>query len=271
MRSNIFEFNEQLYKQVIGVGTGQKLSPTYACLGMGNYEKIVFNSQHVLLERIILWKRFIDDILMLFRGTKEECESLVNWLNSLMPDVVKLKYEFSYSRIVFLDLEIFIEDGILKTSIHVKPTNKQLYLEYSSNHPTHCKDSIPYSQALRVVERCSSIGDRDGQLSILTNKFEERKYPTDVIYSQIEKAKKKDRKNLIYQQRKQKDNGSKVRLIFTHSKANPPIHKWVRENKHLLRRNEKAKNIGQKIQVASRQPKNIQQIVRGSNGGYQKS
>ena len=45
----------------------------------------------------------------------------------------------------------------------------------------------------------------------------------------------------------------------------------MRENKHLLRRNEKAKNIGQKIQVASRQPKNIQQIVRGSNGGSQKS
>ena len=267
LRSNIFEFNEKLYKQVIGVGTGQKLAPTYACLGMGKYEKIVFSSQYHLLERIILWKRFIDDILMLFRGTKQECESLVDWLNSLMPGVIKLKYEFSYTRIVFLDLEIFLEDGILKTSLHVKPTNKQLFLEYGSNHPQHCKDSIPYCQALRVVERCTSTEDRDGQLSILKDKFEERKYPSELIDSQFKKAKGKERKALIHQQRKQNNKGAdKVRLIFTHSRASPPIHKWIRESKHLLRRNEKAKDIGKRIQVANKQPKNIQQLVRDSKG-----
>ena len=87
---------------------------------------------------------------MLFRGTKRECELLVSWLNSLMPGVIKLKFEFSFTRIVFLDLEIFIEDGFLKTNLHIKPTNKQLYLDFNSNHPDHCKYSIPYSQALTL-------------------------------------------------------------------------------------------------------------------------
>jgi hypothetical protein len=32
-----------------------KLSPTYACLGMGNFEKVVFNSSQDLLNKIILW------------------------------------------------------------------------------------------------------------------------------------------------------------------------------------------------------------------------
>ena len=59
---------------------------------MGNLEKIVFTSNQDLLSQILLWKRFIDDILMLFRGTKSECEDLVNWLNSLMPGVIKLKF-----------------------------------------------------------------------------------------------------------------------------------------------------------------------------------
>ena len=75
--SNVFKFNEKIFKQVGGVGTGLKLSPTYACLGMGNYEKIVFNSNHDLLKKIILWKRFIDDILMMFKGSRDECEALV--------------------------------------------------------------------------------------------------------------------------------------------------------------------------------------------------
>ena len=268
LQSNIFQFNEKLFKQVGGVGTGMKLSPTYACLGMGNFEKVVQNSNQDHLRKIILWKHFIDDILMLFRGTKSECESMVTWLNSLMPGVVKLKFEFSHTRIVFLDLEIFMEDGILKTDLHIKPTNKQLYLDYNSNHPNHCKEGIPYSQALRVIEKCSEISDRDGQLATLKTKFEHRNYPSELIDCQFEKAQKKDRKALLTQPPKAKNcKDNKVRLIFTHNRANPPIHQWVRESKHLLRRNDRAKDIGSRIQVASRQPKNLQQLVGGFRKG----
>ena len=110
-----------------------------------------------------------------------------------MSGVNKLKFEFSYTRIVFLDLEIFIEDGKLKTDLHTKPTNKQLYLDFNSNHPDHCKRSIPYSQALRVIERCSNTTDRDGQLTNLKDKFQQRNYPNDLIDSQFERAKKKER------------------------------------------------------------------------------
>jgi hypothetical protein len=235
---------------------------------MGNFEKVVFESNQDLLRRIILWKRFIDDIFMLFKGTKSDCEKLVNWLNSLMPGVVKLKFEFSFTRIIFLDLEIFIEDGRLKTDLHTKPTNKQLYLDFTSNHPDHCKRSIPYSQALRVIEKCSNTTDRDGQLEILRNKFQERSYPNYLIVSLFERAKKKERKVLINQQPKPKNSkDDRVRLIFTHSAANPPIYQWVRENKHLLKRNDKAKDIGRRIQVASRQPKNLQNLVGGCRGG----
>jgi hypothetical protein len=129
--------------------------------------------------KIVLWKRFIEDIFMLFKGSKSDCEALVDWLNSLMPGVVKLKFEFSHTRIVFLDLEIFLEDGILKTDLYIKPTNKQLYLDFKSNHQEHCKKGIPYSQALRVVEKCSEESDRDGQLANLKTKFEQRNYPSD--------------------------------------------------------------------------------------------
>ena len=127
----------------------------------------MFNSDQDLLDRILLWKRYIDDVLMLFRGTEKDCESLVEWLNSLMPGTVKFKFEFSYQKIQYLDLEIFLQDGKLGTNLFVKPTNKQLYLDYSSSHPDHCKEGIPYSQALRVIERCATPTDRDNHLSKL--------------------------------------------------------------------------------------------------------
>ena len=110
---------------------------------------------------------------------------MVEWLKSIMPGVIKFKFDFSFTRIVFLDLEIFQEDGELKTSLHVKPTNKQLFLDYNSNHPENCKQSLPYSQALRVVERCTSEPDREENLENLKSKFEERNYPTELVVKQF--------------------------------------------------------------------------------------
>ena len=181
-----------------------------------------------------------------------------------MPGTIKFKYEFSHEKIEFLDLEIYLQDGKLRTNLYVKPTNKQLYLDFNSNHPKHCKESIPYSQALRIVERCATHEDTSHHLSQLKSKLEERNYPSELIEDKFEKAKKKDRRSLIFQQRKErKKSDDKVRLIMTHSQANPPIHKWLRESKHLLARNDEAKALGNKIQIGSKQPKNLQRIAGG--------
>jgi hypothetical protein len=265
LKNNILEFDKKLYKQISGVGTGAKFAPTYACLGAGKFEELVFNSNHDMIEKIIIWKRFIDDVFMLFRGCEEECKQLVEWLNSLMPGVIKFKFQFSFQKIEFLDLEIYLEDNRIETNLFVKPTNKQIYLDFNSNHPEHCKSSIPYSQALRVVERCSSLENRNLHLNNLKSKLEDRNYPQDLIENKFEKAKSKDRKELIFQSRKKALKDGKVRLMFTHNNANPPIHQWVRAGKKLLLRNEKAKEIGKRIQIGTKQPKNLQRTVGGYN------
>ena len=215
----------------------------------------------------MLWKRFIDDVLMLFTGSFEECEQLVNWLNSLMPGVVKFKFDFSLHKVEFLDLEIFLKDGRLTTNLYIKPTNKQLYLDFSSNHPEHCKIAIPYSQALRVVEKCSEEEDRETHFTQLKERFKIRNYPEKVITEKFEKAKKHDRRSLIFKNRKNRNGeAKKVRFIFTHNESNPPIHKWVRMCKPLLERNAVSKEIGSKIQICTKQPKNLQAILGGFRG-----
>ena len=164
-----------------------------------------------------------------------------------------------------MDLAISLKDGRLSTNLYIKPTNKQLYLDYSSNHPEHCKMAIPYSQALRVVEKCSETEDRNEGLAKLKEKFKERNYPEEIIEEKFEKANKKDRRKLIFQNRKkQNQEVKKVRLMFTHNEGNPPIHKWVRMCKPLLERSTVAKDIGSKIQICTKQPRNLQTIL----GGY---
>ena len=131
-KNNFFMFNSQVYKRGGGVGTGIKLAPPYACLGVGKFEKIAFNSNQELLDLILLWKRYIDDVFMIFNGSKEQCKELVDWLNTLMPGVIKFKFEYSKTNIEFLDLDIRIENGRIETNLFVKPTNLQLFLDYHS-------------------------------------------------------------------------------------------------------------------------------------------
>ena len=44
LKNNFFKFKDKTFQQISGVGTGLKLAPPYACLGMGEYENLVFNS-----------------------------------------------------------------------------------------------------------------------------------------------------------------------------------------------------------------------------------
>ena len=260
--NNLFTFNDRKYLQTGGVGTGVKLAPPYACLGMGKFESTAFSSGFPLLEKIVLWKRFIDDILMLFKGTEQQCQELVGWLNSLYPGVVKFKHEFSTKRVEFLDLIISIENSKIETNLYIKPSNKQLYLDFFSNHPDHCKKGVIYGQALRVIERCSNKKDTDTHLEDLKSKLKKRNYPEELINSNFRKARKKSRENLIYQTRNDKSGpDKKVRLIFTYNRGNPPLHEWFREAKKCLVKDERARDLGKNFQICYRQPRNLKNRV----------
>ena len=55
----------------------------------------------------------------------------------------------------------------------------------------------------------------------------------------------------------------KVRCIFTYNEGNPPLHLWLRQAKKCLVKNEKAKALGDKMQITFRQPKNLKKIAAG--------
>ena len=118
------------------------------------------------------------------------------------------------------------------------------------------------------MERRTTPSDRDAHLDNLKEKLLDRNYPEELVDTQIGRAKQKDRKELIFKQRKHKTKSdNRVRLIFTQNKVNPPIHMWVRQCKQLLVRNDKAKAIGEQIQIGSRQPKTCRGCWGVTRGG----
>ena len=72
LESNVFEFNTEFWIQLLGTAMGTRAAPTYANIFMNWLEtEMLENCPDHLKTLIFDWKRFIDDILLLFLGTYE--------------------------------------------------------------------------------------------------------------------------------------------------------------------------------------------------------
>ena len=141
-----------------------------------------FEETHILpkiWDLIILYVRFIDDILFLWVGTEENLLKFFDEINSVHPSI---KFDFNYSRtsINFLDLLITItKDGKLKTSIFTKPTDQKAYLHAKSYHPKSTKDAIAFTQALRIRRICNEESEFNKNSEKLINDLVDRGYSSE--------------------------------------------------------------------------------------------
>jgi len=262
--NNYFEFNDKTYIQKEGVPIGPCMAPPYACLGMGDFEKECFKAPTFIdtfQHKLQFWRRFIDDILTLFRGNEEEAKQFVDFLNSLFPGIIEFTFEYSRSKIVFLDVELSFQHGRVETSLHIKPTNLQMFLDWNSNHPFHCKVAIIYSQALRVNMICSDPGDRQLFLESLRNKFIQSNYPVNHIQEQFERAMKVNRADLIWRVKGKNKRKFRAPFIHTHNEYGPPWRRWYNKYKHILELDPKFQVILKDVRFVTKQPKNLQNML----------
>ena len=155
---NTFSFNGKFYKQTGGVAMGSRLGPNYACLFMGHIEEQIFEQYTGTVPA--LYKRYIDDIVGATSSSKSEIEDFATYVNGFHPSL-KFTWSISDEQLLFLDLYLKPTSDRLITSIYYKETDTHSYLNYTSSHPIRCKNSIPYSQFLRLRRICSDERDFD--------------------------------------------------------------------------------------------------------------
>ena len=146
LTNNYFDFNGKHYHQKSGTAIGTKLAPSYANLFMTKFEQIHVYAYHL---QPTLWKRFIDDIFMIWPHGMDSLLEFIQHLNTVHP-TIKFTSTISPSEIAFLDLIIYSRDNKLHTRLHTKSTDRHMYLNFHSEHPMNVKRSIPYSQFLRL-------------------------------------------------------------------------------------------------------------------------
>lgn len=189
IHNSFFEFDDQIYLQIKGVGMGQKSSPTLACLFMVYFEKDFLPTQDV---DILYYGRYIDDIIFITNSTYKEIIKFLCNMNNKHPHI-KFTWNISKKRAIFLDLRIYKDNTIpdqwtLRTGLYCKATNVHQYLHFQSSHPKHCFKSIVYSQALRLVKIVYDDKSLIHELRTLNYNLKHRGYPHALIKEQIEKA-----------------------------------------------------------------------------------
>ena len=95
------------------------------------------------------YRRFIDDIFLLWNGSKKQLLDFIIRLNSRHP-TIKFDFKYSKSSIEFLNIKNYKnkEKNKLLTTIYRKPTDRRNFLDPTSEHPKSLINSIPFSQTL---------------------------------------------------------------------------------------------------------------------------
>lgn len=164
---------------------GTKVAPTYANIFMHNLETKLLSQMEITPQ---IWRRFIDDIFAIYRCTEDELKEHLNHLNRLHHSI-KFTYEYSQSEINYLDTTVYIDKNRkLQTKVYRKPTDSHLYLHYNSCHPKHQKDSIAYSQAIRLRTICSTEINYQKAANELLKFLTSRGHPHTKVKTAIQKA-----------------------------------------------------------------------------------
>ena len=258
LTNNYFDFNGKHYHQKSGTAMSTKLAPSYANLFMSKFEQDHVYTYHL---QPILWKRFIDDICLIWTHGMDSLEEFILHLNTVHP-TLKFTSVISSTEIAFLDLTIYITDDKLCTRLYTKDTDRHMYLNFHSEHPLNLKRSIPYSQFLRL-KRIHSESHYLIQSQIhLYWYFIWREYPHDVVLEAWQKTNKVNRESLLDGSTGKKETKAPLMFITTYNSANPNFREIIPKHWSFLGRSSATRELSnQDIMVTYRKPPSLKDML----------
>lgn len=194
LKHNIFEFDGKMYHQGQGTAIGTRVAPSYANLFMSDFEQNFLKTYHT---QPILWRRFIDDIFVVWPGPPDTVDQLLEDLNSAH-NTIKFTAKTSTSKAVFLDLVVykgprFTSSNKLDTRPHFKDTNKFQYLHFSSCHPRSTFTGIARGELTRMLRASSDETTFNKSARFIISKLRARGYPAALLNNALSDLRFNDR------------------------------------------------------------------------------
>lgn len=157
---------------------------------MGYWEEQYIWANNPFGANLVLFVCYIDDIVIIWDGTKEELLEFVNHCQN-NPYGIKFTNVIDETSLVFLDLELYHDpSGKIQHKTHFKPTSGNSYFHAHSAHHRKWLSNIPEGQFSRLRRTCSKESDYQLLGTTLKQKFLDKGYSQDHIENTFQKHKK---------------------------------------------------------------------------------
>jgi hypothetical protein len=162
---------------------GSRVSPSLASIFVLTKEEKYLDSCD---KKPLTYNRFQDDIFGIWTHGMSSLNLFLDGLNSMHKDL-KFTYTSSKTNMNFLDISISLDPitGGIITDVFRKPTDRQSYLNFYSNHPQHVKNAIPKGVSNRIAKICSTKQLYEKNITILKEKLLQQQYPTSLIENSV--------------------------------------------------------------------------------------
>ena len=158
-------------------------------------------------------------------------------LNKFHPNI-NVTHESDKENISFLELNVKLSEGQLKTDFCTKPTDRHQHLHYSSSHPEHNNIRyIVFSQSLRVSRTCSFEKDFRKNTMEMKSWFLKRGYPKILVEKEMGKVKVSNKVG----DKQQNEKG--IPFFVTYHPTVKNIGNIIKKNLYLLYMNEEAEKV----------------------------
>ena len=197
MKQNYFTFNGDLYLQTHGTAMGTPCAPHYANIFMEQLERKIISTAPGG-QTPFLWKRYIDNIYMIWTHSMDDLHSFHSHMNQNHCSI-QFEMKFSTKERPFLDTMTYFDNvGSIKTTLYRQPTDICSLLHAQSFHPFSCKKGIIYSQALRYRRIISNDENLDFHLKTLFHNLVLQGYEPCLIHSIFSTIRNLSQRDILY-------------------------------------------------------------------------
>lgn len=270
LNNNTGYFNGEIYQQVKGTATGIKPAPPYADLAMGYLEIELFYKLRAKLGNTVAlyfwnaYRRYLDDGIIFWDKRLCEFQEVFVILNDMHPSI-KFTMERSDTSLKYLDVLVYKGHDGFKTVVKTKDTDSGTYLPFTSSHPRHCKENIPFSMARRVKALTDDTSLARQQMSELSSSLLAGGYPEGLVNSAVTNAMGLSTVELRKPKHKPTDD-SVIAFVHTYDPAHSDLLGKIKNLVSRLYTSTECRPIfeGTRIIDSRRQPSNILRLLQHS-------
>jgi hypothetical protein len=183
LKKSIIVFNNKYYQQNSGITMGNNASVQLGNLYMSNLEYELIN-KYYLLASLSFYKRYIDDLFMIWSGSFLQLLKFQEEFNNLHSNI-NLTFSQSKTNQVFLDLEVYKSQKnntlSLLTKTYQKQLNKYLYIPFKSYHSQKMHRGWITAELKRYKYQCSDPEEYRKIRLLFYNRLRARGFPPSFL------------------------------------------------------------------------------------------